>query len=89
LVVQSQIDEFNVAAFRNFLSQASRQARASNPSVAVVAQLATAPNGQSVTTARLVNAARSVSEMVQSFSLNARTSDVHTAAGVLQSFAQS
>jgi hypothetical protein len=88
-VVQSQLAESNAAAFRQLLTQASRQARAGNPNVAVLAQLATAPNGHAATVAQLVAAARSVGEMVQGFSLNARMLDVQVTAEALQSFAQS
>jgi hypothetical protein len=86
LVVQSQLDELSVPVFRHFLAVASRQARAGNPHVAVVAQLATAPDGQAATAEQLVAAARSVSGMVQGFSLNARLADLETAASVLGSF---
>jgi hypothetical protein len=85
-VVQSQIDELNVTGFRRFITEASRQARATNPRVAVVAQLATAPNGHPVAGPQLVAAARSVSGMVQGFSLNARGTDLRTAAEFLWSF---
>ena len=86
LVVQSQLDELSVPAFRHFLAVAGQQARAGNPHVAVIAQLATAPDGQTATAGQLVAAARSVSAMVQGFSLNARLVDLQTATIVLSSF---
>jgi hypothetical protein len=84
-VVQSQIDELGVPAFRHLLALAAQQARAGNPHVAVLAQLATAPNGQVATAGQLVAAARSVAGLVQGFSLNARASDLQAAASVLDS----
>ncbi len=84
-VVQSQIDELGVPAFRHLLAVAAQQARAGNPHVAVVAQLATAPNGQVATAGQMVAAARSVAGLVQGFSLNARASDLQAAASVLDS----
>jgi hypothetical protein len=78
LVVQSQVDQFNVSAFRNFLTAATRQARAANPRVAVLATLATAPLGRSASIYQLVAAARSVAGMVQGYSLNIATSGTQT-----------
>lgn len=86
LVVQSQTEEFNVAAFRRFLSVVARQARAANPRIAVLAQLATAPLGQPASVPQLVAAARSVHELVQGFSLTARQTDLETTAGLLWAF---
>lgn len=85
-IVQSQINELSLPLFRHFIAVASRQARAGNPHVAVIAQLATAPNGQVAAAGQLVAAARSVSGMVQGFSLNARAADLEAAASVLRSF---
>jgi hypothetical protein len=84
-VVQSQLDELTVPAFRHLLAVAAQQARTVNPHVAVVAQLATAPDGLVAAAGQLVAAARSVAGMVQGFSLNARTSDLQAAASVLGS----
>ena len=88
LVVQSQIAQFDVLQFRNFLVLAARQARAGNPRVAVLAQLATAPQGHVASLTQLVTAARSVGELVQGFSLNVRVADVPTADGLLWSLKQ-
>jgi len=71
LVVQSQVDQSSVAQYHQFVVHAARQARAGNPHVVVLAQLATAPIGRAASLAELVTAARSVSESVQGFSLNA------------------
>jgi hypothetical protein len=86
LVVQSQIEEFNVAAYRRFLSVVARQARVGNPRIAVLAQLATAPLGQPASVPQLVAAARSVHGLVQGFSLTARPADDETTAGLLWAF---
>jgi len=88
LVVQAQASQFDVQAFRDFLVQAVRQARAGNPGVAVLAQLATAPLGRPASLAQLVAAARSVSRVVQGFSLNIRVTDVQMADDLLRSFRQ-
>jgi hypothetical protein len=88
LVVQSQVDEFDLPVYRSFLAEVARQARAANPRVAVVAELATAPNGQVASLAQLAAAARSVYGLVQGFSLTARTADLQTAARLLQSLRQ-
>jgi hypothetical protein len=89
LVVQSQIDQFNLPVYQHFLAVAARQARAANPRVAVVAELATAPGGRAATAAQLVAAARSVGGLVQGFSISARRADLQAAGGVLESFKQS
>lgn len=86
LVVQSQVNQNDVSAFRRFLAQAVRQARAGNPGVAVLAQLATAPLGREASLAELVTAARSVGGLVQGFSLNVRMTDIGTAVGLIRSF---
>lgn len=86
LVVQSQTEEFNVAAYRRFLAVVARQARAGNPRIAVLAQLATAPLGQPASVPQLVAAARSVHGLVQGFSLTARPGDLATTAGLLWAF---
>jgi hypothetical protein len=86
LVVQSQAEEFNPAAFRRFLSMVARQARAANPRIAVLAQLATAPLGQAASVPQLVAAARSVHGLVQGYSLTARNVDKETTAGLLWAF---
>lgn len=86
LVVQAQVNQSDVPAFRGFLVQAVRQARAGNPRVAVLAQLATAPLGRPASLAQLVAAARSVSGLVQGFSLNIRVADVQMADSLLRSF---
>jgi hypothetical protein len=89
LVVQSQVDQSNVPQFHSFVAHAVRQARAGNPHVTVLAQLATAPLGQSASLTQLVAAARSVGGFVQGFSLNARVSDIQLADHLLWSFKQS
>jgi hypothetical protein len=86
LVVQAQVNQSDVRAFRSFLAQAVRQARAGNPGVAVLAQLATAPLGRPASLAELVAAARSVDGLVQGFSLNIRVTDVQMADSLLRSF---
>lgn len=86
LVVQSQVNQNDVPAFRGFLTQAVKQARAGNPQVAVLAQLATAPLGREASLAELVAAARSVKGLVQGFSLNVRMKDIDTAVALLWSF---
>jgi hypothetical protein len=86
LVVQSQAEEFNVPAFRHFVAAVARQARAGNPRIAVLAQLATAPLGQPASVPQLVAAARSVHGLVDGFSLTARQSDSATTAGLLWAF---
>lgn len=86
VVVQSQVDQFDVPAFRQFLTLAARQARAGNPGVAVIAQLATAPLGRAASVYQLVAAARSVRGVVQGYSLNIQTSDTPTADALLWSF---
>jgi hypothetical protein len=86
LVVQAQVNQSDVPAFHNFLVQAVRQARAGNPRVAVLAQLATAPLGHPASLAQLVAAARSVNGLVQGFSLNIRVTDVPMADSLLRSF---
>jgi len=86
LVVQAQVNQSDVRAFHNFLIQAVRQARAGNPGVAVLAQLATAPLGRPASLAELVAAARSVNGLVQGFSLNIRVTDVPMADSLLRSF---
>ena len=86
LVVQTQVNQSDVQTFRNFLAQAARQARAGNPGVAVLAQLATAPLGRPASLTELVSAARSVDGLVQGFSLNIRVSDIQTADSLLRSF---
>jgi hypothetical protein len=83
LIVQGQVNEFDVTAYRRFIAAAAAQARASDPHVAVLAQLATAPLGQPATAAQLVAAARSVARLVQGFSLTARPGDVQTSAELL------
>jgi hypothetical protein len=88
LVVQSQVLESSPGLFRSFLSRAASQARAGNPRVSVLAQLATAPLDNTVPLADLVNAARSVQGIVQGFSLNARMVDLTAADGLLRSFRQ-
>ena len=84
LIVQGQVDEFDVAAYRQFIAAAAAQATSHNPGVAVLAQLATAPLGRPALTAQLVAAARSVAGRVQGFSLTARLGDVQTSAELLQ-----
>jgi hypothetical protein len=86
LVVQAQVNQSDVRAFHSFLVQAVRQARAGNPGVAVLAQLATAPLGRPASLAQLVAAARSVNGLVQGFSLNIRVTDVQMADSLLRSF---
>jgi hypothetical protein len=86
LVVQSQVNQSDVPAFRSFLYLAATQARAADQRVAVLAQLATAPLGQAASLAQLVAAARSVGGFVQGFSLTARMTDVSLATGLLWSF---
>jgi hypothetical protein len=86
LVVQAQVNQSDVRAFHGFLVQAVRQARAGNPGVAVLAQLATAPLGRQASLAELVAAARSVNGLVQGFSLNIRVTDVQVADSLLRSF---
>jgi len=86
LVVQSQVEQSDVPAFHDFLVLAARQARAGNPGVAVLAQLATAPLGHAASLAQLVAAARSVGGFVQGFSLNIRVTDIQIADGLLRSF---
>jgi hypothetical protein len=88
LVVQSQAEEFNVTAFRHFVAAVARQARAGNPRVAVLAQLATAPLGQPASVPQLVSAARSVHQLVDGFSLTARNVDTETTAGLLWAFSR-
>ena len=86
LVVQSQVNQFDVPMFREFLALAARQARAGNSGVAVLAQHATAPLGRPASLAQLVAAAQSVDGFVQGFSLNVRMSDISTADSLLRSF---
>jgi hypothetical protein len=86
LIVQAQVNEFDVAAYRHFLAVVAKQARAGNPRIAVLAQLATAPLGRSASVTQLVAAARSVRGLVQGFSLTARQVDVQTTAGLLWAF---
>ena len=86
LVVQSQVDQSSVAQYHRFVVVAARQARAGNPHVVVLAQLATAPLGRTASLADLVTAARSVSGSVQGFSLNARLTDIQLADHLLWSF---
>jgi hypothetical protein len=86
LVVQSQAAEFDPPAFRGFVAAAARQARAGNPRIAVLAQLATAPLGQPASISQLVAAARSVHGLVQGYSLTARNVDTETTAGLLWAF---
>jgi len=86
LVVQAQAEEFDVPAYRQFVAAAARQARAGNPRIAVLAQLATAPLGQPASVPQLVAAARSVRRLVQGFSLTARQVDTATTAGLLWAF---
>jgi hypothetical protein len=86
LVVQSQAAEFDVPAFRHFVAAAARQARAGNPRIDVLAQLATAPLDQPASVPQLVAAARSVHQLVQGFSLTARNVDTETTAGLLWAF---
>jgi hypothetical protein len=88
LVVQSQAEEFSVPAFRHFVAAVARQARAGNPRIAVLAQLATAPLGQPASVPQLVSAARSVHSLVDGFSLTARNVDTGTTAGLLWSFSR-
>jgi hypothetical protein len=88
LVVQSQAEEFNVTAFRHFVAAVARQARAGNPRIAVLAQLATAPLGQPASVPQLVSAARSVHQLVDGFSLTARNVDTETTAGLLWAFSR-
>jgi hypothetical protein len=88
LVVQSQAEEFNVTAFRHFVAAVARQARAGNPRIAVLAQLATAPLGQPASVPQLVSAARSVHRLVDGFSLTARNVDTDTTAGLLWAFSR-
>ncbi len=88
LVVQSQAEEFNVTAFRHFVAALARQARAGNPRIAVLAQLATAPLGQPASVPQLVSAARSVHRLVDGFSLTARNVDTETTAGLLWAFSR-
>ncbi len=88
-VVQSQVDQGQVSMYRQFLALATRQARAANPGVAVLAQLATAPLGRAASLTQLVTAARSVGGFVQGFSLNARIADLPTTDSLLWSFQQS
>lgn len=89
LVVQSQVDQSDVAEFHRFLSLAVRQARAANPHVTVLAQLATAPLGQVASVDQIAAAARSVRALVQGFSLNARVSDIPVVRDLLWSFGRS
>jgi hypothetical protein len=86
LIVQSQAAEFDLPAFRQFVAAAARQARAGNPRIAVLAQLATAPLGQPASVSQLVAAARSVRGLVQGYSLTARNVDTETTAGLLWAF---
>jgi hypothetical protein len=88
LVVQSQAEEFNVTAFRHFVAAVARQARAGNPRIDVLAQLATAPLGQPASVPQLVSAARSVHRLVDGFSLTARNVDTETTAGLLWAFSR-
>ena len=88
LVVQGQVDEFNLTLYRHFIAVAARQARAVNRHVAVVAELATAPDGHPATSAQIVAAARSVAGLVAGYSLAARRTDLPTAEVVLKSFRQ-
>lgn len=89
LVVQSQVNQSRVPLFRSFLAEAARQARAANPAILVLAQLATAPLGQEASLAQLVAAARSVGGFVEGFSLNARIADMRTADSLLWSLKSS
>jgi hypothetical protein len=89
LVVQSQVDQSDVPEFRGFLSLAARQARAANPHVTVLAQLATAPLGQVASLGQIATAARSVRALVQGFSLNARPADIPVVRDLLWSFRRS
>jgi hypothetical protein len=88
LVVQSQAEEFSVPAFRHFVAAVARQARAGNPRIAVLAQLATAPLGRPASVPQLVSAARSVHPLVDGFSLTARNVDTETTAGLLWAFSR-
>lgn len=86
LVVQAQAAEFDPPAFRRFVAAAARQARAGNPRIAVLAQLATAPLGRPASVPQLVAAARSVHGLVQGYSVTARNVDRETTAGLLWAF---
>jgi hypothetical protein len=77
-----------VTAFRHFVATVARQARAGNPRIDVLAQLATAPLGQPASVPQLVSAARSVHRLVDGFSLTARNVDTETTAGLLWAFSR-
>jgi len=85
LVIQSQVNEFDTAGFQRFVAAAAHQARVANPSIAVVAELATAPLGHAASVPQLVNAAHSVNGMVEGFALSARPRDTELAANLLAS----
>jgi hypothetical protein len=85
-VVQSQVNESQAAVFRAFLASATRQARSRNSQVVVLAQLSTAPLGQTVPLHRILAAARAVGGIVQGFSLNIRMTDIVAADQLLWSF---
>jgi hypothetical protein len=85
LVVQSQAEQSDPAAFRGLLAQAVRQARAGNPGISVLGQLATAPLGRPAPLAGILAAGRSVAPLVQGFSLNLRAADAPVAEGLLSS----
>lgn len=86
LVVQSQANQFDVATFRSFVALVVRQARAANPRVAVLAQLATAPLGQEASVPQLLTAVQSVTGIADGFSFNVRQMDIQNANGLLRSF---
>lgn len=86
LVVQSQANQFDVAAFRRFVAAVTAQARAVNPGIAVLAQLATAPLGQPASVPQLLGAARSVAGIADGLSINVRRTDLPAASGLLWSY---
>jgi hypothetical protein len=86
LVIQSQASQFDVAAFRRFVGAVAAQARAENPGIAVLAQLATAPLGQPASVPQLLGAARSVAGIADGLSINVRRTDLPEASGLLWAF---
>jgi hypothetical protein len=86
LVIQSQANQFDVAAFRRFVAAVTGRARAVNPRIAVLAQLATAPLGQEASVPQLLVAARSVAGIADGLSINVRRSDIPSASELLRSF---
>lgn len=88
LEIQAQADEFNIAAYRNFVVAAAKQATEASPRIGILAGLSTGPASGVASPAQLLAAAQSVSKVVSGYWMNvfaSRPGQLESALGFLRS----